>query len=442
MINITDNRGDGSREVKTRTLKSSSAASSQQTSQDEQKASNAPSDEEEEQANHTDKAPVNDQDGYAKVAAMPRAGDESKSDYKLTEEEEQKLDFNRKRNSVYSRRKYVRRKIEFEVLQEQSYNLKGQNHDLKKENKRLETLLKNVQQHVSAHEMQLAQLGVQTPHYAHGAASFANQFGLQQANAMFAQPQFLPGMSSMGFLGGPGYSSQSPQDHADPARLASFLRDQSMRSHQQQEEEPGLVAPKQSEDTRRYQDILAAMRARSLAEAQLASANLTAANMFSGGYAGGGAVNFASFLQPQPGVSSRLGYLPQANPCTPAYGASSYPYMLAAGQLAALGLPGGSNGLTFGQLGQPTGFGFPGDKASARGSSGDTRGGTHGLLVAGPLSRLPPFPQGMSLMEYQQLLQSELAPSHTETSQSAPTSGNYGSSGTAPADDEDSSSSE
>lgn len=49
--------------------------------------------------------------------------------------------FQRKRNAIYSRRKYIRKKIEIEVLEKQTSDLRSQNKSMKRESVRLESLL-------------------------------------------------------------------------------------------------------------------------------------------------------------------------------------------------------------------------------------------------------------------------------------------------------------
>ena len=48
----------------------------------------------------------------------------------------------KERNKIYSRRKYYRKKIENQVLEEQAVSLKKLNGELRLENERLERLLK------------------------------------------------------------------------------------------------------------------------------------------------------------------------------------------------------------------------------------------------------------------------------------------------------------
>jgi len=55
--------------------------------------------------------------------------------------EDAKKAFYRKRNAMYSRRKYMRKKIEIEVLHQQKNDLVNQNHELRLEQKRLEKLI-------------------------------------------------------------------------------------------------------------------------------------------------------------------------------------------------------------------------------------------------------------------------------------------------------------
>jgi len=65
------------------------------------------------------------------------------------DDESSRIEFIRKRNALYSRRKYHRKKIEMEVLQRQSAELKRQNVSLKKEEQRLQQLILEAETHVA-----------------------------------------------------------------------------------------------------------------------------------------------------------------------------------------------------------------------------------------------------------------------------------------------------
>jgi hypothetical protein len=69
------------------------------------------------------------------------------------------LEFVRKRNALYSRRKYHRKKIEVEVLRNQSTDLSQQNYDLKKEGDRLERLLMAARSQVAIYEATVGRSG-------------------------------------------------------------------------------------------------------------------------------------------------------------------------------------------------------------------------------------------------------------------------------------------
>ena len=73
--------------------------------------------------------------------------------------EEARKEFYRKRNAMYSRRKYMHKKIEIEVLQNQKAELTGENRRLKAEEKRLTQVLADANQMVSAYGQQAAATG-------------------------------------------------------------------------------------------------------------------------------------------------------------------------------------------------------------------------------------------------------------------------------------------
>lgn len=58
----------------------------------------------------------------------------------------------RSRNAVYSRRKYLRKKIELDVLKTESSRLKTENENLKKEHERLEELMQKAREQVRHHQ--------------------------------------------------------------------------------------------------------------------------------------------------------------------------------------------------------------------------------------------------------------------------------------------------
>lgn len=160
----------------------------------------------------------------------------------ITGVDQQRLEFNRKRNSVYSRRKYIRRKIEFEVLQEQSYTLKSQHHDLKKENQRLEAMYATAQQKMAIHELQLAQLAapsLQLRHPSFGLASMVSPFGLAGSTGMQPAMTNLQSLNDPRFsqYSAPGPAGMAPSPGIDP-RLIEHYRNEILRR-----QAPGLMAP-------------------------------------------------------------------------------------------------------------------------------------------------------------------------------------------------------
>jgi hypothetical protein len=197
-----------------------------------------------------------------KVAARPR-GEDPISARALTssrpsslsedseEESRRKLEFNRKRNSIYSRRKYVRRKIEFDVLQEQTFGLRAQNHDLKRENQHLEALLADARRKVDLHE------GLAT--HSSGAPQFSSLLGESSASLL---PRIPPGQASLTAVAGPTLplvprTDMAFQQTIDPNLLA-YLQERASRGQQSAH----LSSP--PEDLNRWQElqVQAALQAR------------------------------------------------------------------------------------------------------------------------------------------------------------------------------------
>jgi hypothetical protein len=83
--------------------------------------------------------PLGNSDGqYDEMAAMPET----------YEEMAKKAESLRKRNAVYSKRKYYKKKLEVERLEKTRYELEEKNRDLKNKNQRLETLLKDAEEQI------------------------------------------------------------------------------------------------------------------------------------------------------------------------------------------------------------------------------------------------------------------------------------------------------
>jgi hypothetical protein len=203
-----------------------------------------------------------DMEEDTKVAARPR-GEEpriarahtSSRPSSLSEDSEEeskrKLEFNRKRNSIYSRRKYVRRKIEFEVLQNQTFGLRAQNHDLKRENQHLEALLADARRTVDLHE------GLAT--HSSGAPQFSSLLGESSVSPL---PRIPPGRASLTAVAGPALpliprTDMAFQQTFDPSLLA-YLEERAPRGQQPAH----LSSP--LEDLSRWQEfhVQAALQAR------------------------------------------------------------------------------------------------------------------------------------------------------------------------------------
>jgi len=83
------------------------------------------------------------------------------------DDESSRIDFIRKRNALYSRRKYHRKKIEIEVLQTQASDLTRRNQELKNEGMRLEMLLQSAKHQVGMSDhMQAIRNSNENPHQA------------------------------------------------------------------------------------------------------------------------------------------------------------------------------------------------------------------------------------------------------------------------------------
>ena len=84
------------------------------------------------------------------------------------DDEEARKEFYRKRNAMYSRRKYMRKKIEIEVLQNQKAELTGENRHLKAEGERLIQALEDANKMISAYGQQAAATGGTTTSLSEG----------------------------------------------------------------------------------------------------------------------------------------------------------------------------------------------------------------------------------------------------------------------------------
>jgi hypothetical protein len=69
------------------------------------------------------------------------------------EEEVQRLIMVRKRNAIYSKRKYYKKKAEVERLEQEKFKLKVENHRLKNDNDRLESMLRKAQELVTVSKL-------------------------------------------------------------------------------------------------------------------------------------------------------------------------------------------------------------------------------------------------------------------------------------------------
>ena len=126
----------------------------------------------------------------AKLEAEAAAeGDDAKPPaLSMVEQEAQRLALLRKRNAVYSKRKYYKKKREVAKLEQTRYELEGSNHMLKRENKRLETLLLECQQKIA---LQSSMSGFPPSLLAQGLATNAAMFNPQLISSLMAPNPFL-----------------------------------------------------------------------------------------------------------------------------------------------------------------------------------------------------------------------------------------------------------
>ena len=168
------------------------------------------------------------------------------------DEEEQK-EFYRKRNAMYSRRKYQRKKIEIEVLQSQKEDKITENRLLKREGDRLLRLLQDANKVVALHETHGLH-GLDLSRSVLGLASFSSStINQHQAptNIVQEQPSALDGLASAAHLQmqlqqqlsaslSRGATMQSRPPMSATSSITSALQPPQQRRQQQQQQQLGL----------------------------------------------------------------------------------------------------------------------------------------------------------------------------------------------------------
>jgi hypothetical protein len=87
------------------------------------------------------------------TAVMDHGHNELPDDVDVHDDDARQKEFIKQRNALYSKRKYIRKKIEIEVLERQSQAVTATNHMLKQEQERLERLVQQAQECIVRNEV-------------------------------------------------------------------------------------------------------------------------------------------------------------------------------------------------------------------------------------------------------------------------------------------------